>query len=547
MSPNISNTISKNISNTLKIIQKKPYAQLYVDAKLLSLGGEYSRFSSIYNTKTPPLNYEVKLPFTDAPKGFSENSIITKNSLTDNPFQLRRTKKQTSESQALAVNESNRFWQPQFAKFTNVTPESVARRITGLAALSAASLTGIPMIAQVGQSVIEATANPEQSPLRQYNTGPIKSYKKIPGVKYADFRSRLWSDAASGAASIRLDGVGALTRKSVLAGIYAAATASPIGAYSVFNLNGVGSMGYGWGDHDNPFALRKDFTALSHLRTKWVPAEPAKGKPGFWKRTGNPLEVATPFRGDKVTVIDFGQRKLEDAYLWNGRNIAKLAVGSVRANLTQDFIKFFFTGPSLDGTADTEDKEDDIIVFRATMGGITDTHSPEWTAQKMIGRADPNYIYGGYSRNISFDFDVYATSRDEMKPIYRKLNALVGYTAPIYNKTDIAMEAPWMRFTLGDLFYQTPAILDSCTVNLGSDDSPWETNITKDPEMMEVPMKFNISVTLKILTNAVPQKGGRFYTLAKKLDNNGETKNGNDNWLSDFNVNSDIVPPPPKK
>jgi hypothetical protein len=89
--------------------------------------------------------------------------------------------------------------------------------------------------------------------------------------------------------------------------------------------------------------------------------------------------------------------------------------------------------------------------------------------------------------------------------------------------------------------------MTACTVTLGSDDSPWETNITKDPEMMELPMKFNVSVTLNILTNAVPQKGGRFYTLAKQLNDTGETKNGNDNWLSDFKVNADIVPPPPEQ
>lgn len=551
MSNIISNIISTNITNALQ----KPYTQLYIQAKTFSLGGKESRFNSIFNVKTPPLNYEVKMPYTSAQKGFTENSSISKNSLTDNPFQLRRTGQQASDVQSIAVNESNATWQAPFAKFTNVTPESIVKRVTGLAALSAASLTGIPQVAQVGQSLIENTANPEQSPLRAYNTGPIKSYKKIPGVKYADFRSRLWSDAASGGASLRLDGVGAATRGSVRAGIYAAAAASPVGAYSVFNLNGAGNSGYGWGDHDNPYALRKDFTALSHIATRWSPALPAvdlgpfsfKGKPGEWLPTRNPLEVATPFRGDKVTAIDFSKRKLADAYKWNDRRIGALSVGAFRANLTQDFIKFFFTGPSLDGTDRTNTKVDDIIVFRATLLSITDTHSPEWTPQKMIGRADPNYHYGGYSRNVSFDFDVYATSRDEMKPIYRKLNALVGYTAPTYNKTDIAMEAPWMRFTMGDLFYQTPAVMTACTVTLGSDDSPWETNITKDPEMMELPMKFNVSVTLNILTNAVPQKGGRFYTLAKQLNDTGETKNGNDNWLSDFKVNADIVPPPPEQ
>ena len=60
--------------------------------------------------------------------------------------------------------------------------------------------------------------------------------------------------------------------------------------------------------------------------------------------TNNPIEMITPFRGDKVTVIDFGKRKLKDAYQWNPRlNI----LGAIKADQTQDFIKFFFTGPKL--------------------------------------------------------------------------------------------------------------------------------------------------------------------------------------------------------
>jgi hypothetical protein len=38
--------------------------------------------------------------------------------------------------------------------------------------------------------------------------------------------------------------------------------------------------------------------------------------PGSWAPTKNLLSKATPFRGDKVNVIDFSQRKLKDAYRW---------------------------------------------------------------------------------------------------------------------------------------------------------------------------------------------------------------------------------------
>jgi hypothetical protein len=86
---------------------------------------------------------------------------------------------------------------------------------------------------------------------------------------------------------------------------------------------------YGWGDHDNLYALRNDFTAQSHVATQWIPTpgisaaaamglsqitgdNPFSEQPasGNWAPTKNLLSKATPFRGDKVNVIDFSQREL---------------------------------------------------------------------------------------------------------------------------------------------------------------------------------------------------------------------------------------------
>jgi hypothetical protein len=156
----------------------------------------------------------------------------------------------------------------------------------------------------------------------------------------------------------------------------------------------------------------------------------------------------------------------------------------------------------------------------------------------MIGRADPNYIYGGVTRDLSIDFDIYATDRDELKPIYRKLNALAGYTAPTYDDESIAMEAPWMRITIGDLFVQTPVVLTSLSYTYAMD-APWEINIEKDPTMMQVPKKISVSCGFNVVSDSLPQKGGRFWALAKQFEESGEAKAGNDNWLSDSKGNID--------
>ena len=160
----------------------------------------------------------------------------------------------------------------------------------------------------------------------------------------------------------------------------------------------------------------------------------------------------------------------------------------------------------------------------------------------MIGRADPNYIYTSYGRDMSISFTVYATDRDEMQPIYRKLNALAGYTAPTYNPESIAMEGPWMRLTVGDLLVQQPVVLTSVSYTYDVGDAPWEINIENDPNMMQVPFKVSVQLQFNVISDYLPQKGGRFYTLAKRFaGNEAQPITGDDNWLSDAKGNLNIL------
>ena len=120
-----------------------------------------------------------------------------------------------------------------------------------------------------------------------------------------------------------------------------------------------------------------------------------------------------------------------------------------------------------------------------------------------------------------------------MKPMYRKLNYLASYTAPSYSDDTITMEAPWMRITIGDLLVHQPVILSSCYYTFTDSDTTWETNLVKDPSMMEVPFKVDVAVQFQVITDYLPQKGGRMYTLAKSFGENGIPLEGHDNWLSD--------------
>lgn len=417
--------------------------------------------------------------------------------------------------------------------------DNIKNAAIGYAANVLGSYTGIPQVSAIATNLL--SINSPNVP--RYSTSPFNQLYNIPGLAYNDFRSRKSKIGLGTSADIRLDGATAALSLTELkrtggtvswkAALYAGASAAPGGVYNLFNRNGAGTFGYGWGDHGNPDALRRDFTMRSHVSSRW------SFTGNTWKTTVNPMQLATPFRGDKVNVIDYrSDASLKNAYQWRTadslfgikgtENFAK-SMGE-----TRDFIKFYFTGPKLAPHAINDSKiTDDIIVFRATIGSITDSFQPQWTPVNMIGRADPNYHYSSFSRDLSMDFVIYATDRDELKPIYRKLNALAGYTAPDYMASrSIGLTGPWMRITVGDLFNQVPVVISSLSYTFGDNESPWEINIEEDPENMQVPFKIQVSISFSVISDWLPQKGGQFYSLSKRFDKYGSLI-GSDNWLSD--------------
>jgi hypothetical protein len=451
--------------------------------------------------------------------------------------------------------------------FTNLTNDKFLRNSFGYASSIAAGALGFPQIGQSAQKVFNTAIDSNGVLDNTYFTLPfdqltnklnysgdiIDITNSVGNLSpYPDFRAKRFASSfanqnanllvkiGSAIGNARKDGAAASIRPGLAsgrAGLYAGTSLSPAGAYALFNLNGVGQFGYGWGDHDNKFALRSDFTLRSQVNTEWR-LNAIQGNKGKFARTNFPLEVVTPFRGDKVTVIDFGKRLLKNAYQWKPSPGLDSETSPVpKTSLTKDFIKFFLTGPTLtaknlvDGGG-----SDDIIVFRAVLTSLADSFSPSWTDVKMIGRADPNYQYTGYGRSLSLGFDIVITDRDEIKPTWRKLNALAGYCAPKYDPTSIALVGPWMRITLGDLFHQTAVVMTSLSYTYDLDHS-WEINIEGDREMFETPRKISVSCDFNVITDSLPQNNGRFFSLAKQYNDDNIPKQNNDNWLSDFESN----------
>ena len=141
-----------------------------------------------------------------------------------------------------------------------------------------------------------------------------------------------------------------------------------------------------------------------------------------------------------------------------------------------------------------------FIPFRAYLTDFSDTYNANWNAHKYIGRAEDFYTYGGFSRSIQIGFQVAASSRGELTPLYNKLNALAGSTAPTYIGNSF-MRGNLVALTVGDYLIDQTGVIES--ISLGwQTDYIWHTKNMNSVEGYErrdeaesLPTILDVSVT----------------------------------------------------
>lgn len=120
--------------------------------------------------------------------------------------------------------------------------------------------------------------------------------------------------------------------------------------------------------------------------------------------------------------------------------------------------------------------------FRALLGPISDSYSADWSSFKYLGRGENFYTYNGFTRTISLSWTVAAQSKQELIPMYKKLNYLASSTAPNYSPQGY-MRGNLAQITVGDYIVNQPGIITGLTYDI-QEDSPWEIGINTvgDPD-----------------------------------------------------------------
>ena len=167
------------------------------------------------------------------------------------------------------------------------------------------------------------------------------------------------------------------------------------------------------------------------------------------------------------------------------------------------------------------------IIFRAILSGISDTITPEWNSEKYIGRPDKVHVYTGAERVVSFNFDVYPKTVQELPVLWEKLNYLVGLCYPTFDDTS-RMIAPFIHLTIGNIFHKTPGFLNSLTVTV-PDGSTWEM-----ASGLKLPKHIQCSCGFTYVGKYLPSTLGKHYELDwlkdKGWDRNAGTFHATNAW-----------------
>jgi hypothetical protein len=113
--------------------------------------------------------------------------------------------------------------------------------------------------------------------------------------------------------------------------------------------------------------------------------------------------------------------------------------------------------------------------FRAFLGPISDSYSANWNSFQYLGRGENFYTYSGFTRQISLSWTVAAQSKQELIPMYKKLNYLASTLAPDYSPNGY-MRGNLVQLTIGGYLYEQPGFITGLTYEMG-EDSPWEIGI----------------------------------------------------------------------
>ena len=249
------------------------------------------------------------------------------------------------------------------------------------------------------------------------------------------------------------------------------------------------------------FRVSKALGGYNNKRLKdFIPPIPGVGilDTGYTRRGGDGGDISSYKTGARKKLTEIFGRKFEKEI-----NQIVSSDDDYNKNLRKDLIPIGFD--RVDG---------DKVIFRGTVSGISDSMTPSWESYNYIGRPDKVYNYTGLDRNLTFQFEVYAYTKDNLEDVFKKLDFLSKLTMPeIVNNR---MSGPIIKLTLGELIRSELGFISSLSIT-PSTDVPWDLpNIIERKRRLALPRVATVNVGFTFIHNKIPSNSPDFYSYSSK-------------------------------
>jgi hypothetical protein len=170
---------------------------------------------------------------------------------------------------------------------------------------------------------------------------------------------------------------------------------------------------------------------------------------------------------------------------------------------TNDLVKF-----RIEAIDNKSPGESVFMHFRAFLDTFTDNYNADWSSTQYVGRGEKFYNYNSFDRTINLGWTVAAQSKEELIPMYQKLNFLASNLMPDYNDQGY-MRGSLVRITVGGYLYSQPGFLTSLVYDVPQE-STWEIGIDDlgefDSKVKELPHMIKVTATFTPIHTFVPRK-----------------------------------------
>ena len=128
-----------------------------------------------------------------------------------------------------------------------------------------------------------------------------------------------------------------------------------------------------------------------------------------------------------------------------------------------------------------------------------------------MGRGENFYRYNGFDRSISLSWTVAAQSKEELIPMYKKLNYLASVCAPDYSSNGY-MRGNLVKLTVGGYLYEQVGIMKGITYTIPQE-SPWEIALPYGTAETSTSQGVDSDSSVKELSHMIKVTGFEFIPI----------------------------------